>query len=103
MRARAFLLFVSLREMCPNTELFLVRIWTHFTQCGVFKSSCSELVHRKASALELNFDEFAICLFLYNSLGLFLYKEITCLILCLSHRCLVFEQVNESYVMRLGL
>ena len=23
----------SLREKCPNTELFLVRIWTLFTQC----------------------------------------------------------------------
>ena len=25
---------LSLREKCPNTELFLVRIWTLFTQCA---------------------------------------------------------------------
>ena len=24
---------VSLRKKCPNTELFLVRIWTIFTHC----------------------------------------------------------------------
>ena len=24
---------LKLREMCPNTEFFLVCIWTHFTQC----------------------------------------------------------------------
>ena len=26
---------VTLREMCPNTEFFLVRIWTLFTQCKI--------------------------------------------------------------------
>ena len=26
---------VSLHEKCPNTEFFLVRIWTHFMQCIV--------------------------------------------------------------------
>ena len=30
--------FTSLREKCPNTEFFLVRIWSLFTQCI---SSCT--------------------------------------------------------------
>ena len=29
---------MTLREMCPNTELFLVRIWTLFTQCESLES-----------------------------------------------------------------
>ena len=31
-----------LREMCPNTELFLVPIWTLFTQCSGLKISLFE-------------------------------------------------------------
>ena len=29
------LVSVTLREKCPNTEFFLVRIWTLFTQCEI--------------------------------------------------------------------
>ena len=29
----SWLILIALREKCPNTEFFLVRIWTLFTQC----------------------------------------------------------------------